>query len=190
MIPHSKLAMELLSSLHSALLAPVQHGLRDWLVVTPGDTASSQSLTSSQHIVLKPTEVDHGPTSPHKNVGRLPNWSSSDWSQLPSWTSRDRNASSAVEEASAAGEGAQLKSSLRSPKQRGKQVSAASRRVSFATSLEIGPSLPSRGPPSVHVAPDCSSAGDLARMHTRQVRYAQQRRSLSDASRPGLFFTL
>jgi len=54
--------MELLSSLHMAILAPVEHGLHQWLVVTPPAS----------------------PTSPYTRVGRLPSWSS-----CASWSSEE-----------------------------------------------------------------------------------------------------
>jgi len=54
--------MELLSSLHSAILAPVELGLHDWLIAT------------------RPAS----PKLPFKGDGRLPSRSSSDWSRASS----------------------------------------------------------------------------------------------------------
>ena len=54
--------MELLSSLHSAILAPVELGLHDWLIAT------------------RPAS----PKLPFKGDGRLPSRSNSDWSRASS----------------------------------------------------------------------------------------------------------
>ena len=143
--------MELLTSLHSAILAPVELGLHDWLIAT------------------RPAS----PTLPFKSDGRLPSWSSSDWSR----------ASSAAEDAlpKSAANNALPKSALRSRNQGGRHASAASRRVSFSKGLEIGPSSP-RNPSSVRMSNDYFSVGDLSRLHARPARFAaQQQFSLSSA---------
>ena len=79
--------MELFSSLHSAILAPVEHGLHEWLVA-PADKAAAARPSAPSHRTLQKRPTDpHGPASPERHFGRLPSWSSStssEWSRSSS----------------------------------------------------------------------------------------------------------